>query len=144
DYPTSTNALPNSDQPPGMGAPDPSNTANIYMDDGIANGYDDGYAVTGSANFLTDVGVYTFSTSPYGTFDQVGNVVEWIEKLDSASLYYRDSRGSSWWLFGGGAAAHASFSGFAFPTNKNSFVGFRVATLPEPASLGLFMLAAAG
>lgn len=146
DYPTSTNAIPNSDQPPGMDAPDPSNTANIFMDDGIANGYDDGYAIIDSTqNFLTDVGAYTFSTSPYGTFDQVGNVVEWIEKLDPVSLYYRDSRGSSWWLFGGAAAAHASFSGFAFPTNKNSFVGFRVATsIPEPSAMCLAMMAMSG
>ena len=48
DYPTSTDAVPYSDQPPGSGAPTQSNTANFYKDDGIANGYDDGYAVTGS------------------------------------------------------------------------------------------------
>ena len=31
DYPTSTDAVPYSDQPPGSGAPDPSNTANFYQ-----------------------------------------------------------------------------------------------------------------
>ncbi|MEX2316404.1 MAG: SUMF1/EgtB/PvdO family nonheme iron enzyme [Pirellulales bacterium] len=76
DYPTATDAVPYSDQPPGSGAPDPSNTANFFKNDGIANGYDDGYAVTGSTsfvnsqNYLTDVGAYTLADSPYGTFDQ--------------------------------------------------------------------------
>ncbi len=61
DYPTSTDAVPYSDQPPGSGAPTQSNTANFFKDDGIANGYDDGFAVTGSTsvsltNYLTDVG----------------------------------------------------------------------------------------
>ena len=83
-FPTSTDATPYSDQPPGSGSPTQSNTMNIRDDDGIANGYDDGYAVTGSTstsstqNYLTDVGAYTASLSPYGTFDQGGNVWEWI------------------------------------------------------------------
>ncbi len=101
DYPTSTDALPYSDQPPGSGAPDPSNTANFYGNDGIANGYNDGYAVTGSTsilidNPLTDVGAYTSALSPYGTFDQGGNVYEWNEKLFSEFSSFRGHRGGSW------------------------------------------------
>ena len=85
DYPTRTNSDPFSDQPPGTDAPDPSNSANFFSDDRIANGYNDGYAVTSSAlsngtqNLLTDVGSYPMSKSYYGTFDQAGNVFEWTE-----------------------------------------------------------------
>ncbi len=87
DYPTSTDGVPYSDQPPGIAAPDASNTGNFLQNDGVANGYDDGYAVTGSPgfvnsqNYFTDVGAYTESLSPYGTYDQGGNVFEWNETV---------------------------------------------------------------
>ena len=142
DYPTSTNAIPYSDQPPGSDAPDPSNTANFPKNDNLANGYDDGYAVTGSTiansaqNYLTDVGAYTFSTSPYGTFDQGGNVAEWNEALVSVSLHYRGVRGGEW-LFGGDS--HASSSGLGSSQSGSAFLGFRVATspIPEPTAFTL-------
>lgn len=47
DFPTATNTTPYSDQPPGSDAPDPSNTANFLAHDHLANGYNDGYAITG-------------------------------------------------------------------------------------------------
>ena len=51
DYPTSKDAASFRDQPPGRDAPTQSNTANFQKNDAIANGYDDGYAVTGSPSF---------------------------------------------------------------------------------------------
>jgi hypothetical protein len=83
-YPMRTNSVPYSDQPPGA-TPGNTRVGNFYKDDGFANGYDDGYAVTGSLglsltqNYLTDVGAYSSSSSFYGTFDQGGNVREWNE-----------------------------------------------------------------
>src|SRR4029077_3612529 len=85
-YATGTNATPTSG-PPGS----TPNTANYY---GAA-----GYAVTGSLNFshsqnyLTDVGAYTASPSPYGTFDQSGLVSQWNELLTDGS--FRGERGGS-------------------------------------------------
>ena len=67
-YPMRTNSVPYSDQPPGA-TPDNTRVGNFLNDDVLANGYDDGYAVTGSTsysstqNYLTDVGAYASSPS---------------------------------------------------------------------------------
>jgi len=136
-YPTSTDSLPYSDQPPGSGAPTQSNTANFRRDDNVANGYDDGFAVTASAsfsgtqNYLTDVGAYTASLSPYGTFDQGGNVWEWNEAVISAA--FRGVRGSNWnFNFSSNLAASNRF--LEFPTIESFDIGFRVASIPEPST----------
>jgi formylglycine-generating enzyme required for sulfatase activity len=146
DYPSSMDAVPYSDQPPGSDAPTQSNTGNFYNDDGIVNGYDDGYAVTGSPtledsqNHLTDVGAYTLSTSPYGTFDQGGNLFEWTETLISPST--RVIRGSEW---GSDAnAQHASQQFIDDSTSERADVGFRVASIPEPSTLLLGAMAGLG
>src|SRR5262249_10602670 len=71
-FPMKTNSDPYSDQPPGA-TPDNTRVANFYSNDFSANGYNDGFAVTGSTsfntsqNYLTDVGAYTSSPSYYGT-----------------------------------------------------------------------------
>jgi formylglycine-generating enzyme required for sulfatase activity len=138
DYPTSTDVVPDSDQPPGSGAPDQSNTANFYGHDGNDNGYNDGYAVTGSTSFpsgnaLTDVGAYTSAPSPYGTFDQGGNVWEWTETLISESS--RRQRGGQWndeyYML------RASNTGGGGPSGEGLNIGFRVASIPEPGSITL-------
>ena len=149
DYPTATDAVPYSLPPPGSGAPTPSNTANFYAYDGVVNGYDDGWAVTGppiyssTQNYLTDVGAYTLATGPYGTFDQGGNVWEWNEVLlfTAAFVEGRGMRGKSWWLadyfypdLRREAGGHTS--------DEHDYVGFRVAKVPEPSSLFLGVLAA--
>jgi formylglycine-generating enzyme required for sulfatase activity len=100
----------------------------------------------GSANYdhavggPTDVGSYNLkpSTSAYDTFDQGGNVMEWDEALiDSSS---RGLRGGFW---DSGAAGFLAASGrdSIYPTYENVFLGFRVASVPEPGSI---MLAVAG
>ncbi len=144
-YPTKTNSTPYSDRPPGIGAPTPSNSGNFYKDDGIANSYDNGYAVTGSTgysgsqNYLTDAGAYTSATSPYHTFDQGGNVFEWNEALITG--LFRGERGGSW--DGDSSYLQSTDRLFTDPTYENYYLGFRVATLavPEPPSL---VLAACG
>ena len=84
-YATASNSLPSSDQPPGSDAPLATNVVNFFKDDKQPNGYNDGFAATGatildfSQNYLTDVGAYTLALSPYGTYDQSGNVGEWCD-----------------------------------------------------------------
>jgi sulfatase modifying factor 1 len=146
-YPTQTNSMPNSAHPPGTTAPNPSNTGNYFLNDGTSQGFNNGYAVTGSLdysttqNYLTDVGAYTSAKSPYGTFDQGGNVFEWNEALINGT--FRGQRGGSW----GDTSKYLSStdrSDFTNPTFYGSDVGFRVASaslVPEPSTAVLAVIA---
>ena len=141
DYPFASNSVPASDQPPGNDAPLPSNTANFYRDDGLANGFNDGYAVTGSTmpvttqNYLTNVGAYPLSKSPYGTFDQGGNVAEWYDSRNGITPGVQIIAG----LHGGSWSPTSPFLGadsggaFQTATSETSQTGFRVAAIPEPS-----------
>jgi formylglycine-generating enzyme len=137
DYATATNVIPDNDQPPGADAPNASNVANFYRDDGVANGYNDGYAATGSThfnslqNYLTDVGAYASAASAYGTFDQNGNVYEWDE-FQIAGIY-RGIRGGVF----SQSLETAWLLNVADPYGGPG-VGFRVATIsiPEPTNIG--------
>jgi formylglycine-generating enzyme len=91
----------------------------------------------GAVGSTTDVGSYTGDGSSYGTFDQGGNVWEWNDAVISGSS--RGLRGGS---FGNGEGAlRASFRLSNDPTSELNNIGFRVASVPEPTSLLLTMLA---
>lgn len=114
DYPTSSDTTPTAETPPGG-----SNSANYN------------YAV-GDA---TEVGAYTNSNSPYGTFDQGGNLYEWNETIISGTN--RGTRGGRWASFSGPNPLWAAVRGSgALPAGESSTRGFRVASLPEPNPLG--------
>ena len=85
---------------------------------------------------VTSVGSYTGSSSPWGTFDQSGNVHEWSEAV-SASGAGREIRGGSYVDTGlaGGVGSHLS----DFPSNETSVEGFRLVMIPEPTP-GLLVL----
>ena len=92
----------------------------------------------------TDVGSYTGSSSPNGTFDQGGNLWELVEPTVS---------GGNPGLRGGAYshnsyAVKASYLVGSTPTSENINVGFRVASLvPEPGTgllLSMGMLGIAG
>ncbi len=131
-YPTKSNSAPYSDQPPGA-TPDNTRVANYYRDDGVANGYNDGYAVTGSIdfsttqNYLTDVGAYAQSPSYYGTYDQGGNVTEWVETM--VDLQTRALRGGSWVDSSIFMAALSGRNNYQ-PQYEYGSIGFRVASIP--------------
>ena len=85
----------------------------------------------------TDVGSYTGDGSSYGTFDQGGNVWEWNDAVISGS-----SRG----LRGGSEGnpentLRASYRNDVDTSYETNAVGFRVASVPEPTSIVLTMLA---
>jgi formylglycine-generating enzyme required for sulfatase activity len=148
DFPTQTNATPFSDQSPGSGSPDQDNAGNFYKNDSSANGYDDGYAVTGlpgldltfTQNYLTNRGAYTEADSFYGTFDQGGNVAEWTEAFLDMDMLERTIRGGSW--FRDEDDLLASFRDGEEPHNLIHTVGFRIAAtaVPEPGALLLLGL----
>ena len=83
---------------------------------------------------VTNKGVYTGSASPYGTFDQGGNVYEWNEAIIGLN---RGIRGGSWFNGGGSLAATSRSSNGA--TSENNVFGFRVAMVPEPGT-GLLLI----
>ncbi|MDC0936007.1 SUMF1/EgtB/PvdO family nonheme iron enzyme [Pirellulales bacterium] len=147
DYPTGTDTVPYSDNPDSLNTPDDSNVANFRNDDSTANGYDDGYAVSGSksfsssTNYFTDVGAYSLATSPYGTFDQGGNVWEWNEGILRSSI--RGLRGGSWDGGGEGGVLLADVRVGGMFSLEDFDIGFRVATVPEPSSTSICALLAA-
>ena len=117
-YPTSSDTEPGQDMADASG-----NNAN----------YSAGYWGT----YTTVVGQFRNSASPYGTFDQAGNVDEWNEAFVNGP--YRGMRGGSYW----GTPVnvlHASFRGNAQSTAECDFLGFRVVEVPEPASTAIFAL----
>jgi formylglycine-generating enzyme len=132
EYATGTNTRPIS-APPGS----TSNTANFHD-------ASTGYAVTGSTslsaaqNYLTDVGAYTGSSSPYGTFDQNGNVFQWNETQIIPN--WRGIFGGAWYYDAGQFSPVSR--GQANPSIENAYVGFRVAAaIPEPNTAPLAIVA---
>jgi formylglycine-generating enzyme required for sulfatase activity len=116
-YATSNNAIPNASGP--TATPNSANYNNA-----VGN--------------LTDVGVYTGTTSPYGAFDMNGNVYQWNEALISGSL--RGMRGG---LFANTAFFLQSSSRniVSAPSQGNGGLGFRVASVPEPSTAVLAVVA---
>jgi formylglycine-generating enzyme required for sulfatase activity len=125
DWPTGTNDpnVPVNDFPPGT-----TNSANYS------------YASESAAYPMTDVGAYAASPSPYGTFDQGGNVWEWTETRFSSQT--RAVRGGSY--FYNEFELRASSWLYELPTDGHHDNGFRVATVPEPGTVCLGMLGILG
>ena len=85
-----------------------------------------------SGKFTTVTGEFQNSDSPYGTFDQGGNIWEWNEGIVSAT--YRIMRGGAFNSVGDSLCS-SSRSGL-LPSHETSYSGFRVAqAVPEPSSL---------
>ena len=122
EYPTGSDTTPSNDLLP----TDPGNNANFW----------DGDYTIGSPYYRTEAGTFKNSDSPYGTFDQGGNVWEWNE----ATLYssHRGVRGGSFYGYDG--YLHAAIRHSYAPAYVSHRVGFRVAQVPEPATLSLLAL----
>jgi formylglycine-generating enzyme len=99
----------------------------------VAPGSDSGNSAncSGAGSVLTNAGAYTLSDSPYGTYDQGGNVWEWNEEIVSGS--YRGIKGGGWNLDASFLAASSQATDSASSELGNA--GFRVASLvPEPGT----------
>ncbi|UCC32188.1 MAG: SUMF1/EgtB/PvdO family nonheme iron enzyme, partial [Phycisphaerales bacterium] len=107
DYPTSTDAVPNNGNPEG----DTGNSANFY----------DAEWTIGSPYYRTVVGFFALSDSPYGSFDQGGNIQEWHEAVIGA---YRGLRGGMYSF--GVTRLHAAHRDGNSPTTEHDYIGFRV------------------
>ncbi len=127
DSPTSSDSVPSND----LITPDPGNNANFYQS---------GYTI-GSPYYRTEVGEFENSDSPYGTFDQGGNVWEWNEAILYGS--YRGLRGGSFSDVGD-YSLRASYRGLDNPAYEFDVIGFRVSEVPEPATMALLGLGALG
>jgi formylglycine-generating enzyme required for sulfatase activity len=88
---------------------------------------------------LTDVGAYALSVSPYGTFDQGGNVWEWNEQTAGSG---RGLRGGSW-NFPANFLTASSPDQIG-PTLGYSHVGFRVASIPVPEPAQVLLVLTGG
>jgi len=88
-----------------------------------ANYYDGKWAVP--FPHLTEVGAYKQSPSPYGTFDQAGNVMEWVENSDGLS---RRALGGSVFMYN--FSLKRDYRDGELPHQKLSTFGFRVAKAP--------------
>ena len=115
DYPTTSDSTPGRDM---SETTNPGNNAN----------YRDGDYLIGSPYYRTEVGQFALSNSPYGTFDQGGNVLEWNEAMVSASS--RGLRGGRWSL--GTSLMQASSRVNIAPGSESVSIGFRVASSSEP------------
>jgi len=115
DYPTSSDTAPGRDLADVSG-----NNANYYGDP---------YPID-SGKYTTVAGEFQNSDSPYGTFDQCGNVWEWNEAI--ITELYRGLRGGSFSDVASNLAA--SHRDSTYPYNESYLTGFRVASLPEPGS----------
>jgi len=130
DYPTSSDSTPSND----LIDPDPGNSANF--DSNWPNQPAD--FTIGPPYYASVAGEFENSASPYGTFDQGGNLSELNESVAYGS--YRVLRGGSWYerlLELAGSEADLQFA-----WQEENIVGFRVASVPEPGSIVLLVCGA--
>ena len=116
-YPTQSDTPPTAEAPPGG-----ANSANF--DHAVFD--------------VTDVGAYTGTTSFYGAFDMGGNVREWNERIPASG--FRGLRDGSWGSDEDILRSSNSNSLFNAP-DVDGGIGFRVASIPEPATCSLMLIA---
>jgi formylglycine-generating enzyme len=122
-FPTCSDSMPSNE----LLIPDPGNTATFF---------------SGWNWYQSEVGVHNRSDSPYHTFDQGGSVWEWIDGVvvDTPS---RVVRGGCFqcegYLLGASLRCYVGASNV-----EDHFIGFRIASVPEPSTIALLLTAALG
>lgn len=120
-----------------------SNDSFVYRDlNDLSGNNANYYGVTypiDSPYYTTVVGQFKNSASPYGTFDQGGNVREWTEAVIGS---HRGVRGGT---FGDTYMSMlASIRESRSPADELIFTGFRVVEVPEPSMVVLLGLGVLG
>ena len=126
-YPTGTNTRPSND----LIDPDPCNNAN----------FNDAGLTIDAPYYRTEIGEFENSASPYGTYDQGGNVWEWNESIGLVSHRGRRGGGYSETYSYLQAASHSYIDPGADASCVGG-LGFRVGCVPEP--ICLVLMAAGG
>jgi len=117
-YPTSHDSTPSN----AIVNPDPGNNANSWRNGNVA------------------VGTFENSGSPYGTFDQGGNVAEWTEAVTINSPPNPSTRRLRGGHAGGNTQNMKSSEFYASPPTTQSWgAGIRLAFVPEPGSIALLL-----
>ena len=127
-YPMRRNTVPGNDMADASG-----NNAN----------YNTGSGQIEPGKYTTVAGEFQNSASPYGTFDQCGNVWEWNEAQIEGS--YRGVRGGSWNSFYEFLPATARYY-YYNPAKEYNDVGLRVSQVPvpEPGSMAVLAFGVSG
>ena len=119
-------------------------TASSSAPAAVASGTNGGSAVYGGAASVPAIVDSAGGLSPYGTMGQGGNIFEWNESAfdgsNSSSSENRAIRGGSW----GSSENNLRSSGRVNddPAFEFFFIGFRVASVPEPSTYALLLLGA--
>ena len=122
EYPTSSDNVPGRDMDE---VTNPGNNANYY----------NGVHLIGYPYYRNEVGEFELSDSPYGTFDQGGNIWEWNETLIGSN---HGVRGGSYGNYDN--TLSSSYRLDLNPFHEGEAVGFRVASVPEPTTLLLLVI----
>ena len=112
----------------------------------VASGTNPQTAVYNSAASVPAIVASAGGLSPYGTMGQGGNVYEWTESArdgtNNSPSENRAVRGGSW--VSTEFLLRSSFRSFDNPTVEDGSIGFRVASVPEPSTYALLLMAGAG
>jgi len=120
-YPTQSNS-----QPSNVLSATGTNNANF-----IANG-----VLSDPTNVLTAVGAFADSPGPYGTYDQGGDLAQWNETIYPGP--YRGMRGGA--SAGTYTGLQSGVFSFDAPSSQYPTIGFRVAQVPDPTSIGILAI----
>jgi formylglycine-generating enzyme required for sulfatase activity len=98
-----------------------------------ANFVDPILGATDSATGVTPVGTFADSPGPYGTFDQGGDVNQWLEMNVPESVFF--IRGGQY--DGDYSLLQSDSRAGVDPSSGAVNIGFRIAEVPEPSSITL-------
>ena len=121
-------------------------TASSSVPTAVASGTNAGSAVYNNAALVPAIVDSAGGLSPYGTMGQGGNIFEWNESAfdgsNSSPSEHRANRGGDW--INTGFFMRSSDRNNDAPTSEHDDLGFRVASVPEPSTYALLLMAGAG